>query len=49
MAAKGPVCGMAVEPGEAFATRTVELMPAKAGEFELQCQMGMLQGKLIVE
>jgi ubiquinone/menaquinone biosynthesis C-methylase UbiE len=27
----------------------VELMPDKAGEFEFQCQMGMLRGKLIVE
>ncbi len=28
---------------------TLELMPDKAGEFEFQCQMGMLRGKLIVE
>ncbi|MFH1906780.1 MAG: hypothetical protein ABIL11_05290 [Chloroflexota bacterium] len=25
------------------------LIPDKAGEFEFQCQMGMLRGKLIVE
>lgn len=30
-------------------TVSVELMPDKAGEFEFQCQMGMLRGKLIVE
>ncbi len=30
-------------------TVAVELMPDKAGEFEFQCQMGMLRGKLIVE
>lgn len=30
-------------------TVTVELMPDKAGEYEFQCQMGMLRGKLIVE
>jgi plastocyanin domain-containing protein len=30
-------------------TVPVELMPDKAGEFEFQCQMGMLRGKLIVE
>jgi plastocyanin domain-containing protein len=27
----------------------VEFIPDKAGEFEFQCQMGMLRGKLIVE
>ena len=31
------------------ATVPVELMPDKSGEFEFQCQMGMLRGKLIVE
>lgn len=30
-------------------TVAVELMPDKAGEFEFQCQMGMLRGKLVVE
>jgi len=30
-------------------TVPVELMPDRAGEFEFQCQMGMLRGKLIVE
>ena len=30
-------------------TVAVELMPDTAGEFEFQCQMGMLRGKLIVE
>ena len=30
-------------------TIPVELMPDKVGEFEFQCQMGMLRGKLIVE
>lgn len=30
-------------------TVAVEFMPDKAGEFEFQCQMGMLRGKLIVE
>ena len=30
-------------------TVAVELMPDKAGEYEFQCQMGMLRGKLIVE
>ena len=30
-------------------TVPVELMPDKSGEFEFQCQMGMLRGKLIVE
>lgn len=30
-------------------TVPVELMPEQAGEFEFQCQMGMLRGKLIVE
>ena len=30
-------------------TVRVELMPDKVGEFEFQCQMGMLRGKLIVE
>lgn len=30
-------------------TIPVELMPDKTGEFEFQCQMGMLRGKLIVE
>jgi plastocyanin domain-containing protein len=27
----------------------IEFMPDKTGEFEFQCQMGMLRGKLIVE
>jgi plastocyanin domain-containing protein len=30
-------------------TVAVEFLPDKAGEFEFQCQMGMLRGKLIVE
>ncbi|MBI2758931.1 MAG: cupredoxin domain-containing protein [Chloroflexi bacterium] len=30
-------------------TVPVEFMPDKVGEFEFQCQMGMLRGKLIVE
>ena len=30
-------------------TVPVEFVPEKAGEFEFQCQMGMLRGKLIVE
>lgn len=30
-------------------TVPVELMPDREGEFEFQCQMGMLRGKLIVE
>lgn len=30
-------------------TVPVEFMPDKAGEFEFQCQMGMLRGKIIVE
>lgn len=30
-------------------TVPVEFMPDKSGEFEFQCQMGMLRGKLIVE
>ena len=30
-------------------TVSVELMPDKLGEFEFQCQMGMLRGKLVVE
>jgi plastocyanin domain-containing protein len=30
-------------------TVSLELMPDKVGEFEFQCQMGMLRGKLIVE
>ena len=30
-------------------TVPVEFMPDQAGEFEFQCQMGMLRGKLIVE
>ena len=30
-------------------TVPVEFMPEQAGEFEFQCQMGMLRGKLIVE
>lgn len=30
-------------------TIPVKFMPDKAGEFEFQCQMGMLRGKLIVE
>ncbi|MCZ6718018.1 MAG: cupredoxin domain-containing protein [Gammaproteobacteria bacterium] len=27
----------------------VEFLPAKPGEYEFACQMGMLRGKLIVE
>jgi plastocyanin domain-containing protein len=30
-------------------TVSIELLPDKAGEYEFQCQMGMLRGKLIVE
>lgn len=30
-------------------TVAVELMPDQPGEYEFQCQMGMLRGKLIVE
>ena len=30
-------------------TVPVEFMPDKPGEFEFQCQMGMLRGKIIVE
>ena len=30
-------------------TVPVELMPDNSGEFEFQCQMGMLRGRLIVE
>lgn len=30
-------------------TVPVEFIPDKTGEFEFQCQMGMLRGKLIVE
>lgn len=30
-------------------TVSVEFLPDRAGEFEFQCQMGMLRGKLIVE
>lgn len=30
-------------------TVAIELLPDTAGEFEFQCQMGMLRGKLIVE
>lgn len=30
-------------------TISIELMPDKPGEYEFQCQMGMLRGKLIVE
>ncbi|MBI3760611.1 MAG: cupredoxin domain-containing protein [Chloroflexi bacterium] len=30
-------------------TVPVEFLPDKPGEFEFQCQMGMLRGKLIVE
>ncbi|MBI1743444.1 cupredoxin domain-containing protein [Candidatus Acetothermia bacterium] len=30
-------------------TIAIELMPDKTGEYEFQCQMGMLRGKLIVE
>ena len=29
-------------------TVAVEFMPDKAGEFEFQCRMGMLRGKLII-
>jgi len=30
-------------------TVSIELMPEVPGEYEFQCQMGMLRGKLIVE
>jgi plastocyanin domain-containing protein len=30
-------------------TVPIELLPDKAGEYEFQCQMGMLRGRLIVE
>jgi len=30
-------------------TVSIEFTPEKAGEFDFQCQMGMLHGKLIVE
>ncbi len=30
-------------------TVTIELIPEKPGEYDFQCQMGMLHGKLIVE
>jgi plastocyanin domain-containing protein len=30
-------------------TVTIEFTPDRPGEFEFQCQMGMLRGKLIVE
>jgi plastocyanin domain-containing protein len=30
-------------------TVPVEFMPDRAGEFEFQCEMGMLRGKVIVE
>ncbi|MBX3063315.1 MAG: cupredoxin domain-containing protein [Anaerolineae bacterium] len=30
-------------------TVAIELMPSKAGEYQFQCQMGMLRGKLVVE
>ena len=30
-------------------TVPIELLPDKVGEYEFQCQMGMLRGKLIVE
>ena len=30
-------------------TVPIEFMPDRVGEFEFQCQMGMLRGKLIVE
>ncbi len=30
-------------------TVAIEFLPEQAGEFEFQCQMGMLRGKLIVE
>jgi len=30
-------------------TVPIEFLPEQAGEFEFQCQMGMLRGKLIVE
>ena len=33
-------------PGE---TVTIEFTPEKPGEYDFQCQMGMLHGKLIVE
>ncbi len=37
---------MTLPEGEAVA---VEFMPDKPGEYEFQCQMGMLRGKLVVE
>lgn len=30
-------------------TVTIEFTPEKAGEYDFQCQMGMLHGKMIVE
>lgn len=30
-------------------TVTVELMPQNSGEFDFQCPMGMIRGKLVVE
>jgi plastocyanin domain-containing protein len=30
-------------------TVAIELLPDNAGEFEFQCQMGMLRGRLVVE
>lgn len=30
-------------------TVPIELLPDRPGEFEFQCQMGMLRGKLVVE
>jgi plastocyanin domain-containing protein len=30
-------------------TVPVEFLPKESGEYEFQCQMGMLRGKLIVE
>jgi plastocyanin domain-containing protein len=30
-------------------TVAVEFLPEKAGEYEFQCQMGMLRGKVVVE
>ena len=33
----------------AFKTTTIELVPAKAGEFTWTCGMNMLRGKLVVE
>jgi plastocyanin domain-containing protein len=30
-------------------TVAIELMPDRAGEYNFQCQMGMLRGKLVVE